>query len=99
MSRMCVIVIFMVCLGEFALAAEPVCTVAAVAGDVRVNINTADAATLADKLKGVGIRKAEAIVAMRQAKGKFSSLQQLDEVKGIGPGILEKNRDRIIFKD
>ncbi|MDO8331428.1 MAG: ComEA family DNA-binding protein [Fluviicoccus sp.] len=99
MSRMCVIVIFIVCFGDFALAGEPVCTVAAVAGDARVNINTADAATLADKLKGVGLRKAEAIVAMRQAKGKFSSLQQLDEVKGIGPGILEKNRDRIVFKD
>ena len=99
MSRMCVIVIFMLCFGDFAVAVESVCAVATAAGDVRVNINTADAATLADKLKGVGIRKAEAIVAMRQAKGKFSTLQQLDEVKGIGPGILEKNRDRIIFKD
>jgi competence ComEA-like helix-hairpin-helix protein len=100
MFRMCIIATFIWFASVSAQAAGGGCAVHdAPAGNTHVNINTADAATLAEQLKGVGIRKAEAIVAWRQANGRFSSLQQLDEVKGIGPGILEKNRDRIVFKD
>ncbi len=60
-----------------------------------VNINTADAATLADALKGVGPAKAQAIVAFREANGPFRSIDELTEVKGIGDKLLEQNRDRI----
>lgn len=60
-----------------------------------VDINTADAATLAAVLDGVGEAKAEAIVAYRGANGPFASIDQLAEVKGIGLKTLEKNRDRI----
>jgi competence protein ComEA len=80
-------------------AAEAVCPPVASAPSARVNVNTADAGALAAGLKGVGKSKAEAIVRWRETKGKFASLEQLDQVKGIGPGILEKNRDRIVFKD
>ena len=61
----------------------------------RVDINTADAATLAAALNGVGHAKAEAIVAHRKAHGPFKSPEQLAEVKGIGLKLVEKNRDRI----
>ncbi|HMU66761.1 MAG TPA: ComEA family DNA-binding protein [Cellvibrionaceae bacterium] len=60
-----------------------------------VNINTADAATLAAGLNGIGIKKAEAIVAYREQNGKFTSADQLLEVKGIGKATLDKNRDKI----
>lgn len=60
-----------------------------------VNINTADAATLAASLNGIGIKKAEAIVMYREQNGKFTSADQLLEVKGIGKATLDKNRDKI----
>lgn len=60
-----------------------------------VNINTADATTLAAGLNGVGPSKAQAIVAYRDANGPFQSADQLASVKGIGLATVEKNRDRI----
>ncbi|MCX7557540.1 ComEA family DNA-binding protein [Xanthomonadaceae bacterium JHOS43] len=60
-----------------------------------VNINTADASTLAASLHGVGPSKAQAIVEHRQANGPFKSVDQLAAVKGIGLATVEKNRDRI----
>ena len=62
----------------------------------KVNINTADAATLAATLNGVGPAKAEAIVAYRTENGPFRSADQLAEVRGIGLATVEKNRDKII---
>lgn len=63
-----------------------------------VNVNTADAATLATVLKGVGNAKAEAIVAHRKSHGPFKSAEQLAEVKGIGNALVARNRDRIVVK-
>lgn len=57
-----------------------------------VNINTADAATLAAQLKGIGEKRAQAIVEYRAIHGSFSSIEDLDQVKGIGPATLEHNR-------
>ena len=68
----------------------------AVAGGERVNINTADAATLDRVLDGVGPSKAEAIVQYRKANGAFRSVEQLASVKGIGLATVERNRDRIV---
>jgi competence protein ComEA len=59
-----------------------------------ININTADVAALT-QLKGVGAKKAEAIIAWRNAHGKFKTLEQLMDVKGIGEAILAANRDKI----
>lgn len=61
-----------------------------------VNINTADAATLARALSGVGLKKAEAIVEYREANGRFDSPEALTEVKGIGTAIVERNADKIV---
>lgn len=63
----------------------------------KVNINTADAATLDRVLLNIGPAKAEAIVAHRKANGAFRSLEQLAVVKGIGLKTVEKNRDRIVL--
>ncbi len=70
-------------------------TTSAFAAD-KVNINTADAATLDRVLVGVGPSKAEAIVAYRKQNGAFRSADQLAGVTGIGLATVEKNRDRIL---
>ena len=62
----------------------------------RVNINTADAATIDRVLLNIGPSKAEAIVAYRKAHGAFRSADQLALVKGVGLKTIEKNRDRIV---
>jgi competence protein ComEA len=56
-----------------------------------INLNTATVQQL-DTLPGVGPVRAAAIVAWRDANGKFTSIDQLGEVDGIGPGRLEKLR-------
>jgi len=63
----------------------------------KVNINTADAATLDRVLVGIGPSKAEAIVVYRKQNGAFRSADQLASVKGIGLATIEKNRDRILL--
>ena len=63
----------------------------------KVNINTADAATIDRVLVNIGPAKAEAIVAHRKANGAFKSAEQLAQVKGIGLKTVEKNRDRIVL--
>ncbi len=62
----------------------------------RININTADAATLDRVMDGVGPAKAAAIVEHRRVHGPFRSIDQLVNVKGIGPATLELNRARIM---
>ena len=64
-----------------------------------VNVNTADAETLARVLNGVGLQKAEAIVAHRETHGRFDSAADLTAVKGIGESIVEKNADRIVVSE
>lgn len=54
-----------------------------------VNLNTADAKTLADNLDGAGMSKATAIVAYRTEHGPFKSVDEIQNVKGIGAGTFE----------
>ena len=52
-------------------------------------INTASVDELV-KIKGIGKKKAENIVAFRKENGKFKSLDELTKVKGIGSKIVQK---------
>ncbi len=61
----------------------------------QVDINTADAGTLASAIDGVGERKAQAIVEYRQTNGPFTSVDELASVKGIGMKTVENNRDSL----
>lgn len=63
-----------------------------VISDGKVNINTADAALLAKRLKGIGLKKAQAIVEYRNTFGQFASIDELEEVKGIGKALIARNR-------
>ena len=60
-----------------------------------VNINTADAETIAQAMNGVGIKKAQDIVAYRTKNGAFKSLEDLSKVKGIGNKTVLKNREKL----
>lgn len=64
----------------------------------QIDLNSADAETLARSLSGVGLSKAQAIVRYREQYGPFASIEELTEVKGIGPAILERNRDRLVLR-
>lgn len=85
---------------SFALILKSLALSALLAGSAfaaeKVNVNTADAATLDRVLVGVGPSKAEAIVTYRKQNGAFKSADQLVSVKGIGLATVEKNRDRIV---
>ncbi|QTS88482.1 helix-hairpin-helix domain-containing protein [Ectopseudomonas khazarica] len=79
--------------------AEPAKAAAAqVAQTGLVNLNTADVATLQRELAGIGVTKAQAIVAYREEHGDFATVDELLEVKGIGKATLEKNRDKLSVK-
>ncbi|MET0536203.1 MAG: helix-hairpin-helix domain-containing protein [Steroidobacter sp.] len=60
-----------------------------------VDINTADAATIAKELQGIGLSKAQAIVAYREKNGSFKSAEELRKIKGIGAKTLERNKANI----
>lgn len=60
-----------------------------------VDINTATASEIASAMKGVGDKKAQAIVAYREQNGPFKSIDQLSDVKGIGTATVDKNRDAV----
>ena len=78
------------------------CAVLLIAGVVHatepVNINTADAETLASAINGVGIKKARDIVAYRQQNGPFVTVDDLTKVTGIGSHTVESSRENLTVK-
>ncbi|MEO6966897.1 MAG: helix-hairpin-helix domain-containing protein [Rhodanobacteraceae bacterium] len=60
-----------------------------------VDVNHADAAAIATSLDGIGLSKANAIVAWRGEHGLFKNVDDLRQVKGIGDKKLARNRDAI----
>lgn len=61
----------------------------------QVDINSADAATLAQSVNGIGPSKAQAIIDYRDANGPFESLDELVNVQGIGLKTLDRIREFI----
>ena len=61
-----------------------------------VNINTADAETIAEELNGIGLAKAKAIVEYRDKYGPFKTADELSLVKGIGERTVDRNRADIL---
>jgi competence protein ComEA len=77
-------------------AAAPLASAAPNADErpVVVNLNTATAGEL-EALPGIGAKKAEAIVDARKSRGGFKSVDELVDVRGIGPAQLEKLRPHL----
>jgi competence protein ComEA len=62
-----------------------------------IDINKADAKTIAKELDGIGLSRAQAIVEYREKNGAFKTIDELRKVKGIGAKTLEQNRSNIRF--
>jgi competence protein ComEA len=76
----------------------PTTTVSATVGsEAKVNINTAGVKELTT-LRGLGPKIAERIVAYREANGPFKKPEDLRKVEGVGKGLWERNRERIVTK-
>jgi competence protein ComEA len=69
-------------------------TVVQQAADARINLNTASAEEL-DRLPGIGSTRAQAIVEYRQEHGRFLAVDDLKQVPGIGPKMLDQIRDKV----
>lgn len=63
--------------------------------DVQVNINQATAEELSEVMLGIGLKKAQSIVNYRDQNGPFSSIEQLQDVPGIGLATVERNLSRL----
>ena len=66
----------------------------ATAAFAKININTATAQELT-ALPGIGQAKAEALVQHRVANGPFKTVDELNDVKGIGNKILENIKNEV----
>lgn len=64
-----------------------------------VNINTANAETLAAELVGIGPALAAAIVRDREENGPYKSADELKRVRGVGDSIIANNRENIRIED
>jgi competence protein ComEA len=71
--------------------------VVAIPSEIPVNINTANVKELMT-LDGVGRKAAERIVAHREARGPFKKPDDIKKVEGVGEGVWEKNRPRIVVR-
>ena len=63
-----------------------------------ININTADKDLLMS-IKGIGEKRAEAIIAYRNKNGPFKTVDQLADIKGVGKLFIDSNRDVLVVKD
>jgi len=63
----------------------------------KVNINTADAATL-ESLPGIGPSLAQRIVEYRQAHGPFERIEDVMDVSGIGTATFEEIQDLLVVR-
>ena len=58
---------------------------------IKININKADVQTLTKSVKGIGLKRAQAIVAYREKNGRFKSIDDLAQVRGIGKQFVKNN--------
>lgn len=58
---------------------------------IKIDLNQADAKTLSKAVKGIGKKRAEAIVAYRQEKGPFKSIEELAQVRGLGKQFVQSH--------
>lgn len=60
-----------------------------------INLNTADVKALSKSVKGIGVKRAEAIIKYREAHDGFKSVTDLEQVPGFGKRFVDKNRNEL----
>lgn len=91
-------IVLALCLSISALLTLPTMAQTADAPMVSVNINEASAEEISEVLNGIGEAKAQAIVDYREENGTFGAVEDLAQVKGIGPSTIQKNEARIALE-
>ena len=61
----------------------------------KIDLNKADANALSKSFKGIGQKRAEAIVKYREDHGKFNSIEDLAKVKGIGEHFVKSHKSQL----
>lgn len=61
----------------------------------KIDLNKADASALIGSFKGIGKKRADAIIAYRDSHHGFKSIEELAEVKGIGQHFMTANREKL----
>lgn len=79
------------------LAQAPASQKKEVGKEGKVNINTATVEEL-KTLKGIGEKKAEAIIEYRKKNGSFKNKEELMKVRGIGKKLYESFQERVIVQ-
>jgi len=62
----------------------------------KIKLNSATVNEL-QQLTGIGLKKAEAIIEYRNKNGKFKSIEDIQQVKGIGLSLFEKNKLKLVL--
>lgn len=60
-----------------------------------IDLNKADVSSLIGSFKGIGKKRAEAIISYRDSHSGFKSLEELAEVKGFGQNFVTANREKL----
>lgn len=60
-----------------------------------IDLNTADVNALTKSIKGIGDRRAKAIIKYREAHGKFKSINELASVPGLGKKFVDGNINKL----
>ncbi|WP_133135737.1 ComEA family DNA-binding protein [Legionella rowbothamii] len=61
----------------------------------KIDLNKADVSSLIGSFKGIGKKRAEAIIAYRTSHQGFKSIEELSEVKGIGQRFVTANKEKL----
>ncbi len=68
----------------------------AIINSTKINLNSAKLDALEHAFKGIGLKRAEAIIQYREAHGPFKSVQDLAQVKGIGSSFVKRHEEELI---
>ncbi len=84
---------FVVSLSTQAIALDAKTTLPPVVEQVllKINLNKATLQELTGSFKGIGKKRAEAIVSYREANGGFKSVEDLAKVRGLGQSFVDSH--------
>jgi len=95
--RLLISLLFCFILSTHVNAATPAAAPVAVESPVAstINLNTADVKTLSKSVKGIGLKRAEAIVKYRETHDGFKSVTELEQVPGLGKRFVETRKEEL----